>query len=80
MGDAKMNGHQQQRELGDVLALLLQEQAGADRYRRRQARMRRSRTETLDRARPLEFDESGFPISQRSPSFDNRITRLLSPS
>jgi len=28
---------------------------------------------------PLEFDEDGFPIAQRSSSFIARVTRLRSP-
>jgi hypothetical protein len=36
-------------------------------------------TEAEDRARPLEFDESGFPIAQRAPSFVKRVARLLTP-
>jgi len=75
-----MNGHVRQREWGDVLALVLQEQAGAERYRRRQRQLRRGRTETVDRPRPLEFDENGFPVAQRTPSFINRVARLLNAS
>jgi hypothetical protein len=63
-----MNGHVPQRELGDALALVLQEQSGAERYRRRQRQLRRGRTETVDRPRPLEFDENGFPVAQRAPA------------
>ena len=29
-------------------------------------------------ARPLEFDESGFPITSRPPSFADRVRRLIS--
>ena len=75
-----MNGHVRQREWGDVLALVLQEQAGAERYRRRQRQLRRGRTETVDRPRPLEFDTNGFPVGQRAPSFITRIARLLNAS
>jgi hypothetical protein len=75
-----MNGHARQRELGDALALVLNEQAGAERYRRRQGQVRRGRRETEDRPRPLEFDENGFPITQRTPSFVTRVARLLSQS
>jgi hypothetical protein len=80
MRRGQANGHPPQRELGDVLALVLQEQAGSERYRRRQAQVRRGRTEPLDRARPLEFDESGFPIAQRTPSFVTRVARLMGSS
>ena len=75
-----MNGHVRQRDWGDALAVVLQEQTGRERYRRRQLQVRRGRTETQDRPRPLEFDESGFPIAQRTPSFVTRVARLLSQS
>jgi hypothetical protein len=80
MGNGKMNGHARQRELGDALAVVLEQQAGAERYRRRQQQMRRGRTRTADRPRPLEFDENGFPVAQPTSSFVTRVTRLLSPS
>jgi hypothetical protein len=80
MGDGDMNGQARQRELGDALAVVLQEQAGAERYRRRQRQLRRGRTETLDRPRPLEFDENGFPFARRTPSFITRVARLLNAS
>jgi hypothetical protein len=80
MGDGDMNGQARQRELGDALAVVLQEQAGAERYRHRQRQLRRARTETLDRPRPLEFDENGFPVAQRTPSFITRVARLLNAS
>jgi hypothetical protein len=75
-----MNGQTRQRELGDALALVLKEQAAAERYRRRQRQVRRGRTEIGDRPRQLEFDENGFPVAQRTPSFVTRVARLLSPS
>ena len=31
----------------------------------------------VDRPLPLEFDESGFPITQRPSSFAERVARLL---
>lgn len=68
-----------QRELVDALEAALGEQAGAARYRRSQRQVRRGRAETVDRPRPLEFDENGFPVAQRSPSFVTRVARLLSP-
>jgi hypothetical protein len=80
MGDGDMNGHVRQRELGDALAVALREQAGAARYQRRQSQVRRGRTDTPDRPRPLEFDENGFPVAQRTPSFVSRVARLLSAS
>jgi hypothetical protein len=51
-----------------------------DGARRRQQQVRRRRTETVDRPRPLEFDENGFPVAQRTPSFVTRVARLLRPS
>jgi len=80
MRRGETNGHPPARELADALALVLQEQAGTERFRRRQARVRHGSTETLDRARPLEFDKNGFPVAQRTPSFVTRVARLLSPS
>jgi hypothetical protein len=75
-----MNGQAQQRELGDAFALVLQEQTGAEKYRQRQRQLRRGRTDTVDRPRPLEFDENGFPIPQPTPSFITRVARLLNTS
>jgi hypothetical protein len=80
MGGGDMNGQARQRELGDALALVLQQQAGAERYRRRQRQLRRGRTETVDRPRPLEFDENGFPVAQRTPSFITGVARLPNAS
>lgn len=73
-----MNGHAPQRDLGDAVVVALNEHAGAERYRRRQPR--RGRTDIADRPRPLEFDENGFPVAQRTPSFVTRVARLLSGS
>jgi hypothetical protein len=53
------------------------EAAGAERYRQRQARIRAAAAR--DHPRPLEFDESGFPIRQGNSTFLARVTRLLSP-
>jgi hypothetical protein len=80
MGNGTINGHARQRELGDALAAFLEQQAGAERYRRRQQQVRRGRTGTADRPRPLEFDKNGFPVAQPTRSFVTRVTRLLSPS
>jgi hypothetical protein len=78
MGDGDMNGQARLREFDDAVAAVLEHQAGAERYRRRQARVRRG--ETVDRPRPLQFDDNGFPLAQRTPSFVSRVARLLSPS
>ena len=67
-----------QRELGDALAAVLNESAGAEHYRRLQWEARRG--EARDRPRPLEFDESGFPIRQQNSGFASRLARLLSPN
>ena len=75
-----MNGHVRQREWGDALAVVVNEQTGREKYRRRQRQLRRGRTETQDRPRPLEFDENGFPVAQRTPSFITRVARLLNAS
>jgi hypothetical protein len=75
-----MNDHVRPRESGDALAVVVNEQTGRKRYRRRQLQVRRARTETQDLPRPLEFDENGFPIAQRTPSFVTRVARLLSQS
>jgi hypothetical protein len=47
---------------------------------RRQLRAREARRSGQGGAfaRPLEFDESGFPIIERPPSFTSRVARLLS--
>jgi hypothetical protein len=69
---------QQQHELVDALEAALGEPAGTERNRRFQSQTENGRAEGLDRSRPLEFDQSGFPIAQRSPSFATRVARLLS--
>jgi hypothetical protein len=75
-----MNGHARERDSADAVALVLKEQAGGERYRRRQQQVRRVRRETEDRPRPLEFDENGFPVPQHTPRFLTRVARLLSQS
>ncbi len=50
------------------------------RYRHSQRQARRGGAQRVDRPRPLEFDESGFPIPQTGPSFLERVARLLNPS
>jgi hypothetical protein len=80
MRDGKMDGQTRQRRLGDVLAAALKEQEGAESYRRRQRQVRRGTPATADRPRPLEFDEYGFPVAQRTRSFVTRVARLRSSS
>jgi hypothetical protein len=79
MDDGAMNGRAHQRGSGDALATALREQAGAERYQRRQRQVRRGRAAAVDHPRPLEFDKGGFPIPQRTPSFVARVARLLNP-
>jgi len=80
MRPGETNGHPPPRELGDAVAATLKQQPGAERYRRREPRVRRATSETADRPRPLEFDKNGFPVAQRTPSFVTRVARLLGPS
>jgi anti-sigma regulatory factor (Ser/Thr protein kinase) len=47
--------------------------------RRRPGPMRMRQRAQRESARPLEFDESGFPIPQRAPGFVERVARLLEP-
>jgi hypothetical protein len=79
MDKGAMNGQEPQRASGDTLAAALREQVGAERYQRRQRQLRSGRAAAVDHPRPLEFDESGFPIAQRIPSFVARVARLLNP-
>jgi hypothetical protein len=71
-----MTDQVRRRNLGDALETALANQAGAERYQRYQQRTRRGR---VDGPRPMEFDESGFPLPQRNPGFVERVTRLLNP-
>jgi hypothetical protein len=79
MGDSKLNGQARRDAVEHELDTALREQAGAERYQRRQRRIRRGRPEAVDHPGPLEFDRNGFPIAQRSPSFVTRVARLLNP-
>jgi hypothetical protein len=80
MGHAEMHRQARQRELGDAIADALKDQAGAERYHRRQRQARGAKAQTVERPRPLEFDDNGFPVAQRIPSFVTRVARLLGPS
>jgi hypothetical protein len=64
-----------ERDLMEVLRKLRAERAGYDRYRRSQRRVRRGGI----RARRQVFDESGYPVGTRGPSFTERVARLLNP-
>ena len=72
-----MSDQARQRMLGDPLEVAL-ERAAVERYERRQRQARSGRAAARDAARPLEFDESGFPIRQRNSTFLARVGRLLS--
>jgi hypothetical protein len=56
----------------------LAENAIRERYELRQRELRRGRGRSqAGHARPLEFDESGFPIPQPAPGFMQRVGRLI---
>ena len=55
----------------------LSEREGEERYQLRQREMKRGRNGRAGPPRPLEFDESGFPIPQAIPGFVQRVGRLL---
>ena len=57
-----------------VEGLLAEEDQGYARYRRSRQRAKQRRPE---QARPLEYDESGFPLPQDRPGFAQRVARLL---
>ena len=72
-----MSEQLRERGLDDAVRAALSEQAAIERYHRSQAGVRRGSADVSGRARPLEFDESGFPIRQRSAGFATRVARLL---
>jgi hypothetical protein len=53
--------------------------ARAERYQRYQARVTGRKRDTPAGARPQEYDALGFPLPQRSSSFQERVARLLYP-
>ncbi len=65
---------QRRRELHDAISAALGEQAARERYRRSQ---RQPRPAAMERPRPLEFDERGFPLPQRTGNLASRVARLL---
>ena len=69
-----MGENDSRRELDDLRA-----EQGAERYRQKQRKARQGSTRAEAGARPMEFNESGFPIAQRRPSFVERVARLLYP-
>jgi hypothetical protein len=74
-----MSEQAQGRKFGGARGRAAGELASIERYRRSQRQARGGRTDAVDGPRPLEFDESGFPIAQRSASFAERVARMLSP-
>jgi hypothetical protein len=67
------------RELGNGRRRAEGERTSVERYLRSQRLARGRSSARLGLPGPLEFDERGFPIAQRSPSFGERVARLLSP-
>jgi hypothetical protein len=72
-----MSDQARQREVNRSLERALSERSGAERYRERQRQARSGRAGARDHARPLQFDESGFPIRQPNSTFLARVGRLL---
>ena len=68
-----------QPDVRDAVTAAIGDEAGAERYRRRLREVRSGTAHASERARPLEFDESGFPLPQRSPGFVERVARLVNP-
>jgi hypothetical protein len=58
---------------------LRSDEVAAERHRLKQRRARSGQASQDDRARPLEFDESGFPVAQHNSSLSRRVARLLNP-
>jgi hypothetical protein len=67
-----------QHELAGAREDAQREMAGAERYAPFPGLAGNGRVEAVDRPGPLEFDESGFPIAQRTPRFTERVARLRS--
>ena len=67
-----MSEQARQRALDSALQTALLEQVGALRYWQKQERARRG-VGAADQAHPLRFDESGFPIKQRSSNLAQRL-------
>jgi hypothetical protein len=73
-----MTEHARQRELGDPSTAAFGEHA-AERRQTPKTQVSRGSTDVSDRAHPLEFDENGFPVVQRTRSFFARVAELRSP-
>jgi hypothetical protein len=67
----------QMRELRDAVEVAIADRQGAESYRRVQREALNGRRSPAGSARPLKFDESGFPINQPAPGFFERVRRLL---
>jgi hypothetical protein len=69
-----MANQSQRPELSAAVAAALTELEGAARYRQVQ---REPNAGTQGTARPLEFDDNGFPLAQPTTGFVHRVRRLL---
>jgi hypothetical protein len=78
-GDGEMSDHAQERALDRAVERALSEAAGSERYQRHQRMLRSGIPRATHGPRPREFDESGFPVPQRSRRFAQRVAQLLSP-
>jgi hypothetical protein len=58
------------------MATEAQPRSNRERYQLRQRETTRRRAPD-SRARPLEFDENGFPVPQALPGFMQRVARLI---
>jgi hypothetical protein len=72
-----MSENARQRELTRPRARSEGARVTAQRYWRARQQARSGEGLSAGRPRPLEFDESGFPIAQRRASFAERVARLL---
>ena len=73
-----MANQAQMRELRAAVETALADWESAQGYLRSQRDALNGNRERAGHARPLEFDESGFPIAQKSPGFFQRVRRLVS--
>jgi hypothetical protein len=69
---------QRRRKLANAVTDMETPFVGAGHYGRLQQEATSGEAEGAERAHPLAFDESGFPIAQPWPSFAKRVARLLS--
>jgi hypothetical protein len=68
-----------QHEFRAAVTAFLAEREGRSRYARAQREATNGSRTGASTARPLEFDERGFPIPQVPPRFITRVARLLNP-